>query len=57
MIIKSYDVDKINIVNYPYIPFMEKMRLKNSIKTNLLKDLEITSIYDEKDILENKVIL
>ena len=55
MIIKSYDVDKINIVNYPYILLYGKNEgLKNSIKTNLLKDLEITSIYDEKDILENK---
>ena len=55
MIIKSYDVDKINIVNYPYILLYGKNEgLKNSIKTNLLKDLEITSIYDEKDIFENK---
>ena len=55
MIIKSYDVDKINIVNYPYILLYGKNEgLKNSIKANLLKDLEITSIYDEKDILENK---
>ena len=55
MIIKSYEADKINLANYPYILLYGKNEgLKNAIKRNLLKNLEITSSYDEKDILENK---
>ena len=55
MIIKSYETDKINLTNYPYVLLYGKNEgLKNVIKTNLLKNLEITSSYDEKDILENK---
>ena len=55
MIIKSYETDKLNLTNYPYVLLNGKNEgLKNAIKTKLLKNLEITSSYDEKDILENK---
>ena len=55
MIIKSHETDKINLTNYPYVLINGKNEgLKNAIKTKLLKNLEITSSYDEKDILENK---
>ena len=54
MIIKSYETDKINIKNNPFILlYGENEGLKNQIKLKLLKNKEAISNYEESEILNN----
>ena len=54
MIIKSFELNKINLSTYKTILFYGKNEgLKNQSKNNLLKNKIITSTYEEKEIIEN----
>ena len=58
MIIKSFEIKKINLDKNKFLLFYGKNEgLKNEIKNNLLKNKNITSKYDEKEIIENSNIL
>ena len=57
MIIKSYEISKINLKNNPYILFYGKNEgLKKESIITLLKDKKNSQIYEEKEILENSKI-
>ena len=54
MIIKSFEINKINLNKNPFILFYGKNEgLKNQIKTQLLKDKNITSNFEEQEIINN----
>ena len=54
MIIKSFEINKINIKKTPYILLYGKNEgLKNEAKLNLLKNKIISDNYEEKEVLEN----
>ena len=54
MIIKSYETNRINIEDNPFILFYGKNEgLKNQSIVQLLKNKEITSKYEENEILDN----
>ena len=54
MIIKSYELNKINLKKKKFILFYGKNEgLKNESTNNLLKNKETISKYEEKEILEN----
>ena len=54
MIIKSYEISKINLEKSPFILFYGKNEgLKNETKANLLKNKIVSISYDEKEILDN----
>ena len=54
MIIKSYDLNKINLEQNKFFLFYGKNEgLKNELTNNLLKDKENIAKYDEKEILDN----
>ena len=58
MIIKSFEINKINLDKNKFLLFYGKNEgLKNEIKNNLLKNKNITSKYDEKEIIEDSNIL
>ena len=58
MIVKSFEIKKINLEKNKFLLFYGKNEgLKNEIKNNLLKNKNITSKYDEKEIIENADIL
>ena len=58
MIVKSFEINKINLDKNKFLLFYGKNEgLKNEIKNNLLKNKNITSKYDEKEIIENSDIL
>ena len=58
MIIKSFEIKKINLDKNKFLLFYGKNEgLKKEIKNNLLKNKNITSKYDEKEIIENSNIL
>ena len=53
MIIKSFEINKINLINSPFILFYgENEGLKEHTITRLIKDQNITQKYDEKEILD-----
>ena len=54
MIIKSYELNKINLEQKKFVLFYGKNEgLKNESTNNLLKNKETISKYEEKEILEN----
>jgi DNA polymerase-3 subunit delta len=54
MIIKSYELNKINLKKKKFILFYGKNEgLKNESTNNLLKNNKTISRYEEKEILEN----
>ena len=54
MIVKSYEIKKINLKESPFVLFYGKNEgLKNEAKLNLLKNKIISDNYEEKEILEN----
>ena len=54
MIVKNFEIKKINLDNSPFILLYGKNEgLKNQIKTNLLKNKTVTSTYEEKEIMED----
>ena len=54
MIIKSFELSKINLKKNSYFLFYGRNEgLKKQIKYNLLKEKNITAIYEEKEILDN----
>ena len=54
MIIKSYELDKINLEHNKFVLFYGKNEgLKNASTNDLLKDKENITKYEEKEILEN----
>ena len=57
MIIKNYEVNKINLEKNKYILFYGKNEgYKNDTIQSLTKDLSEKINYDEKEILENTTI-
>ncbi len=53
MIIKSFEINKINLINSPFILlYGENEGLKEHTITRLIKDQNITHKYDEKEILD-----
>ena len=57
MIFKSYETKKINFNNYPYLLLYGKNEgLKNEIISDLLKNQQTFSKYDEKEVLDNPEI-
>ena len=54
MIIKSYEINKINLEQKKFVLFYGKNEgLKNDSTNNLLKNKETITKYEEKEILEN----
>ena len=54
MIIKSYELDKINLEHNKFVLFYGKNEgLKNASTNDLLKDKENITKYEEKEIFEN----
>ncbi len=54
MIIKSYEIKKINLKKNPFILLYGKNEgFKNQVKTEILKDKAIKSNYEEKEIIDN----
>ena len=54
MIIKSFEINKIDLNNYPFILMYGKNEgLKDQITNELTKNHGITQKYDEKEILDN----
>ena len=57
MIFKSYETKKINFNNYPYLLLHGKNEgLKNEIISDILKNQETLTKYDEKEVLDNPEI-
>tara|TARA_B100000035_G_scaffold292573_1_gene281315 strand:- start:398 stop:1390 length:993 start_codon:yes stop_codon:yes gene_type:complete len=53
MIIKSFEINKINLINSPFILlYGQNEGLKEHTITSLIKDQNITQKYDEKEILD-----
>ena len=54
MIVKSFEINKIKTNNQNFILlYGNNFGLKDQIKNNILKNKEITSVYDEKEIINN----
>ena len=54
MIIKNFEIDKINLIKNPFVLLYGKNEgLKNQIKNKLLKNKTITSKYEEREIIDN----
>ena len=54
MIIKSFEVNKLNLNKTPFVLLYGKNDgLKKEIKKNILKNKIITSNYEEKEIIDN----
>ena len=54
MIIKNFEIKKINLDNNPFVLLYGKNEgLKNQIKIELLKNKTITTNYEEKEIIDN----
>ena len=54
MIIKSFEINKINLINSPFVLLYGKNEsLKEHTITTLIKDQNITQKYDEKEILDS----
>ena len=57
MIIKSYEISKINLNNNKFVLFYGKNEgLKNQAIKNLIKEKDGVSVYDEREVLENQNI-
>ena len=57
MIIKSYEISKINLNNNKFVLFYGKNEgLKNQAINNLIKEKDGVSVYDEREVLENQNI-
>jgi DNA polymerase-3 subunit delta len=54
MIVKSFEINKIKLTNQNLILFYgNNFGLKDQIKNSILKEKKITSIYDEKEVVDN----
>ena len=54
MILKSYDIGKLDFNTHNFLLFYGKNEgLKNEATKNLLKNKEVITKYEEKEILEN----
>ena len=54
MIVKSFEINKIKLTNQNLILFYgNNFGLKDQIKNLILKEKKITSIYDEKEVVDN----
>ena len=54
MIIKSFEISKIKTINQNFILlYGNNFGLKNQIKNNILKEKKVTSVYEEKEVIDN----
>ena len=54
MIIKSFEINKIKTSNQNFILlYGNNFGLKDQIKNNILKGKKVTSVYEEKEVIDN----
>ena len=54
MIIKSFEISKIKTSNQNFILlYGNNFGLKDQIKNNILKGKKVTSVYEEKEVIDN----